>query len=116
MQLLVGSYSEGKPDGIRRVDFDPAAGRFGATTVLEGAPDASYFAYDRVNHRLYVTDEPAALVAGWSIVHGIATLALTGNLDRSGARDLFEGADLSTITRRSAGLLFGPSGPPESEG
>ncbi|MFE1102086.1 TetR/AcrR family transcriptional regulator [Nocardiopsis alba] len=63
-----------------------------------------------------VTDEPAALVAGWSIVHGIATLALTGNLDRSGARDLFEGADLSTITRRSAGLLFGPSGPPESEG
>ena len=54
-------------------------------------------------------DEPAAMVAGWSIVHGIATLALTGNLDGAGVRDLFGDADLSTITRRSAGLLFAPS-------
>ncbi|MES0838208.1 TetR/AcrR family transcriptional regulator [Nocardiopsis tropica] len=59
-----------------------------------------------------VEDGAAAVVAGWAIVHGIATLALTGNLDRSGVRRLFEDTDLLTITRRSAGLLFGPvSGP-----
>lgn len=60
-----------------------------------------------------VADAAAAVVAGWSIVHGIATLALTGNLDSSGVRALFEDADLLTITRRSAGLLFGSSNPGE---
>lgn len=59
-----------------------------------------------------VADGPAAVVAGWSIVHGLATLALTGNLDVSGVRELFGDTDLPTITRRSAGLLFGPSDPP----
>ncbi|GHC77575.1 TetR family transcriptional regulator [Nocardiopsis terrae] len=59
-----------------------------------------------------VDDAAAGVVAGWSIVHGIATLALTGNLDSSGVRSLLGDADLLTITRRSAGLLFGPSGPP----
>ncbi len=60
-------------------------------------------------------DDPAAgVVAGWAIVHGIATLALTGNLDSSGVRALLGDADLVTITRRSAGLLFGPSGQPPS--
>ncbi|WP_159943986.1 MULTISPECIES: TetR/AcrR family transcriptional regulator [unclassified Nocardiopsis] len=53
-------------------------------------------------------DAAAAVVAGWSIVHGIATLALTGNLDSAGVRRLFRDTDLLTITRRSAGLLFGP--------
>ncbi|WP_150236863.1 TetR/AcrR family transcriptional regulator [Nocardiopsis quinghaiensis] len=56
-------------------------------------------------------DAAAALVAGWSIVHGVATLALTGNLDGSGLRSLFQDTDLLTITRRSAGLLFGPRTP-----
>ena len=49
----------------------------------------------------------AVTVAGWSIVHGIATLALSGNLDSSGVRALLGDTDLLTITRRSAGLLFG---------
>lgn len=78
MQLLVGSYSEGKPDGIRLVDFDPAAGRFGATAVLEGAPDASFFAYDRVNHRLYVTDEPAAKFGAFALSHDAGHLSALG--------------------------------------
>lgn len=56
-----------------------------------------------------VEDAAAAMVAGWSVVHGIATLSLTGNLEGSGFGDLFRGADLLTVTRRSAGLLFGPS-------
>ncbi|GAA1099192.1 TetR/AcrR family transcriptional regulator [Nocardiopsis metallicus] len=59
-----------------------------------------------------VEDAAAGLVAGWGIVHGIATLALTGNLDSSGVRALLGDADLLTITRRSAGLLFGGSGSP----
>ncbi|MFD6950972.1 TetR family transcriptional regulator [Nocardiopsis sp. TSRI0078] len=63
-----------------------------------------------------VEDAAAALVAGWSIVHGVATLALTGNLDRSGLRSLFEDGDLLAITRRSAGLLFGPRTPGSSGG
>ncbi|WP_017571204.1 TetR/AcrR family transcriptional regulator [Nocardiopsis halotolerans] len=65
-----------------------------------------------------VEDAAAGMVAGWSIVHGVATLALTGNLDRSGLRDLFRDTDLLSITRRSAGLLFGPrtpSSPPQKE-
>ncbi|WP_117199317.1 TetR/AcrR family transcriptional regulator [Nocardiopsis sp. TNDT3] len=56
-----------------------------------------------------VEDAAAAMVAGWSVVHGIATLSLTGNLEGSGFGDLFRDADLLTVTRRSAGLLFGPS-------
>jgi len=62
-----------------------------------------------------VEDGAAAVVAGWAIVHGIATLALTGNLDSSGIRRLFDDTDLLTITRRSAGLLFGP-GPEPPQG
>lgn len=65
-----------------------------------------------------VGDEAAAMVAGWSVVHGIATLSLTGNLEGSGFGDLFRGTDLLTVTRRSAGLLFGHSaarGPSEGE-
>ncbi|PDP89302.1 TetR family transcriptional regulator [Glycomyces fuscus] len=55
-----------------------------------------------------VEDAAATMVAGWSVVHGIATLSLTGNLDSSGFGDLFADADLLAVTRRSAGLLFGP--------
>lgn len=52
-------------------------------------------------------DAPAAVLAAWSIVHGIATLALTGNLDASELRSVVANGDLLEITRRSAGLLFG---------
>lgn len=49
----------------------------------------------------------AAVVAGWSIVHGFATLALTGNLDSSGIRSLCADGDLLGLARRSASLLYG---------
>jgi AcrR family transcriptional regulator len=52
-------------------------------------------------------DAAAAVVAGWSIVHGFATLALTGNLDGSGIRSLFTDGDLLGLARRSASLLYG---------
>lgn len=57
-------------------------------------------------------DGAAAVVAGWSLVHGLATLALSGNLERAGVRDLRGDDDLTDLTRRTARLLFGPPGPP----
>ena len=59
-------------------------------------------------------DAAAAVIAAWALVHGIATLGLTGNLDAADLRPLIAGGDLSTITRRSAALLYG-SPHPESK-
>ena len=62
---------------------------------------------------VHPADPPAAVLAAWSIVHGIATLALSGSLDASALRtDAAE--DLLELTRRSATLLFRPDagGPP----
>lgn len=53
-----------------------------------------------------VDDAPAAVLAAWSVVHGIATLALTGNLDASDLRSHVAEGDLLAITRRSAAMLF----------
>ena len=56
-------------------------------------------------------DLAAAVLAGWALVHGIATLALTGNLDRSGVRALLGDDDIPALTRRATAMLF-PAGPP----
>jgi AcrR family transcriptional regulator len=53
-------------------------------------------------------DPAAAVLAAWSIVHGIATLALSGSLDASALRTEAAGGDLLELTRRSATLLFRP--------
>ncbi|HEY5849075.1 MAG TPA: TetR-like C-terminal domain-containing protein [Microlunatus sp.] len=55
-----------------------------------------------------VDDAPAAVLAAWSVVHGIATLALTGNIEASQLRTYSSDGDLLEITRRSAALLFRP--------
>ena len=62
-----------------------------------------------------VEDAAAAVIAGWSIVHGIATLALSGNLDSAEVRSLVAGGDLLEITRRAAGMLFGSPQPTAEE-
>lgn len=54
-----------------------------------------------------IEDSAAAVVSGWALVHGIATLALTGNLDSAGMRSMLDGGDLLEITRRSGQMLFG---------
>lgn len=54
-----------------------------------------------------IEDSVAAVISGWALVHGIATLALTGNLDSAGVRSLIDGGDLLEITRRSGRMLFG---------
>lgn len=55
-------------------------------------------------------DAAAAVIASWSLVHGLATLALNGNLDRAGVRALVADGDLLGLARRSAALLH--RGPP----
>src|SRR5687767_15597856 len=80
IQLLVGSYSDGMPDGIRLVDLDPATGNLSVANVLEGAPDASYFVYDRAHRRLYVTDEPAARVGAFALAADARSLTPLGYL------------------------------------
>lgn len=55
------------------------------------------------------TKEDAAVVvtAAWSLMHGLATLELTGSLDRSRIRELVGVADLAEIARRVGGHLDG---------
>lgn len=53
-------------------------------------------------------DAGSAVLAGWALVHGLATLAQSGNLERRGIRQLVADDDLDALTRRTAGLLFGP--------
>jgi AcrR family transcriptional regulator len=66
---------------------------------------------DSMDDGAHAEDAGAAVVAAWALVHGIATLGLTGNLDASKLRDLFTNNDLAAITRRSAALLYGSPGP-----
>lgn len=54
-----------------------------------------------------VEDAAAAVIAAWSLVHGLATLALTGNLDGSKVRELVAGGEILEITRTAAGMLYG---------
>jgi AcrR family transcriptional regulator len=46
-------------------------------------------------------DPEAGQVLGWSVVHGIATLALTGNLS--------SGSDVESVARRAIALTYPPS-------
>lgn len=61
-----------------------------------------------------VEDAAAAIVAGWGLMHGIATLALTGNLDKAELRQLIAGGDVLAIARRAGGMLYGSHYPPEA--
>jgi AcrR family transcriptional regulator len=52
-------------------------------------------------------DARAAVVAGWSLVHGLATLALTGNLTGAGLAESVSGEALTDLAARAAGMLYG---------
>lgn len=45
------------------------------------------------------------IISSWAIVHGIATLALTGNLEATGLLDVVAGGNIEEITRLAAGNL-----------
>lgn len=80
IQLLVGSYSGGMPDGVRLVDFDPATGNLAVAATLDGAPDASFFAYDRGKRRLYATDEMGARVGAFALAGDARSMQPLGYL------------------------------------
>lgn len=65
-----------------------------------------------------IEDAQAAIVAGWSLVHGLTSLSLTGNLDRAGL-DLGTSplGDVTDLACRAAGMLYGsPSAPDPDPG
>ncbi|UOY03020.1 WHG domain-containing protein [Blastococcus sp. PRF04-17] len=55
-------------------------------------------------------DARAAVVAAWSLVHGFATLAATGNLAGAGLTGRTDGDALLDLARRAAGMLYGSPG------
>jgi AcrR family transcriptional regulator len=55
-------------------------------------------------------DARAAVVAAWSLVHGFAGLAATGNLAGAGLTDPTAGDDPLDLARRAAGMLYGSPG------
>ncbi len=57
-----------------------------------------------------VGDAAAAVVAGWSLVHGLAVLAASGSLDSAHVRQFLPDPDLTVVTRRIAGMLYGSPG------
>lgn len=59
-----------------------------------------------------IADPAAGIIAAWSLVHGFATLALTGAIDRSRICDV-DDDDLLGLVRRAASLLYLP--PPASD-
>lgn len=58
------------------------------------------------------SDAASAAVAAWSLVHGLATLHLTGNLAGPDVRRLTAGGDVLDLARRATSALFRPEGEP----
>ena len=88
------------PDALDRDDAELAAARARTFAVLQAGVDA-LAADGRVN------DARAAVVAGWSLVHGLATLAATGNLVAAGLLPVDDRDGLLDLARRAAGMLYG---------
>ena len=83
-----------RPDLLDNQDPELAAARAEAFAPLSAGVDA-----------LEPADPIAAQVAGWGLVHGIATLALTGNL--AAAFD-GSGTDVEALARGALALLYIP--------
>lgn len=92
-----------RPDQLDDGDESLTEARQGTFGILRGS-------VDRMTEQGEVEDAAAATIAGWAIVHGIATLALSGNLDAAEVRQLVADGDLEGITRRAAGMLYGSPG------
>lgn len=89
-----------RPDLLDESDPELSEARHDTFSILRGG-------IDELQQRGAVEDAAAATIAGWAIVHGIATLALTGNLDAAEVRSIVAAGDLEGITRRAAGMLYG---------
>lgn len=62
---------------------------------------------DALSTRMRRADAAAAVTAAWSLMHGLAVLELTGNLERSGIREMLDASDLSSIAHRAGSMLYG---------
>ncbi|MFD2091635.1 TetR/AcrR family transcriptional regulator [Blastococcus deserti] len=92
------------PDALDGEDPELVAARARTFGVLSAGVE-SLAAQGRVE------DARAAVVAAWSLVHGLATLAATGNLSGAGLAPPPGREALLDLARRAAGMLFGsPSG------
>lgn len=92
-----------RPDLLEADDPALGAAKQQAFAVLRGGVEA-------MSEQGRVDDAAAAVVAGWSLVHGLAVLAATGNLATAHLRDLLPEPDLAAVTRRTAGMLYGSPG------
>lgn len=96
-----------------RVMFDPAllvaddaaltAARDSAFTVLRRS-------VDKLDNPTARSDAAAAIIAGWSLMHGLAVLSASGNLEAAHIRHLVAQDDLLALARRAGGMLFGSPG------
>jgi AcrR family transcriptional regulator len=92
------------PDVLDPQDAELAAGRARTFGVLSAGVDALAAGGD-------AEDARAAVVAAWSLVHGLATLAATGNLSGAGLAPPPGRDALLDLARRAAGMLYGsPAG------
>ncbi|MGY1717487.1 TetR/AcrR family transcriptional regulator [Blastococcus sp. SYSU DS0552] len=91
------------PDVLDPDDGELSAARARTFAVLQRGVDAL-----TVDGR--VDDARAAVVAAWSLVHGFAGLAATGNLAGAGLATDGGGEALLELARRAAGMLFGSPG------
>ncbi len=92
-----------RPDLLDKGDADLLASQEEAFGVLRSGVDS-------MAARGAVSDAASAVVAGWSLAHGLATLAASGNLDDTRLLDLLVEPDLPAMTRRAAGMLYGSPG------
>ena len=88
------------PEVLDEQDADLTAARARTFGVLTSGVD-TLAAEGRIE------DARAAVVAAWSVVHGLATLAATGNLTRAGLGPPAGRDGLLDLARRAAGMLFG---------
>ena len=81
---------------------------------LERATDATFAelrtGVEAIAPGTSVPDAAAVVTAAWSVMHGLATLELTGSLERSRIRELLGLTDIAAIARRAGGLLGGSTG------
>jgi AcrR family transcriptional regulator len=92
------------PGVLDESDAELAAARGRTFAVLQAGVDA-------IVAEGGLDDAQAAVVAAWSLVHGLASLAATGNLTRAGLVTSTDAAALTDLAARAAGMLYGsPSG------
>jgi AcrR family transcriptional regulator len=95
------------PDVLDPADAELAAARARTFAVLQSGVET-------MGEQGRIDDARAAVVAAWSLVHGFATLAATGNLAEAGLTGRSDDDQLLTLARHAAGMLYGsPGGRPD---